>query len=208
ALRENGIGGRLGEARVRRRLLGLSRLELAGARLRHHDHRLGLGAGVLLAMAVPKRERDGEFRVRRDRLGRPVANRRDRVGVRSPDPDSLGPALDFGLVHRPGARGEPGGAFRLTKSVMTVLRIVITRATERHFAPLANRTTLPHFSVSSASTLANSAGVPGSVIPPVSASRAFMVASANAALISRLSRSTISVGVPRGAPIPVTALAS
>jgi hypothetical protein len=52
---------------------------------------------------------------------------------------------------------------------------------------LAVRITLPHFSVSSAINLLKSAGEPGSAVTPNSASRAFILASASAALISLLS---------------------
>src|SRR5262245_12410215 len=47
-----------------------------------------------------------------------------------------------------------------------------------------NFTTLPHFSVSSAISLPKSAGVPGSTVPPKSASRALILGSARPALIS------------------------
>src|SRR5262245_48453033 len=72
----------------------------------------------------------------------------------------------------------------------------------------AARITLPHFSVSSAMCLAKSAGEPGSAVAPSSAIRALILGSANAALISLLSLSTISVGVFLGAPMPNQALAS
>ena len=60
---------------------------------------------------------------------------------------------------------------------------------------LAARITLPHFSVSSAMSLPNSADEPGSTVPPRSASRALILISARAALISLLSFSAISAGV-------------
>src|SRR6266852_5019249 len=66
----------------------------------------------------------------------------------------------------------------------------------------AARTTLPHFSVSSEISLPNSAGDPPSGSPPMAANRAFIPASAIAALISLLSLSTISTGVFLGAPMP------
>src|SRR5262249_31417555 len=65
-----------------------------------------------------------------------------------------------------------------------------------------NFTTLPHFSVSSAMSLPKSAGVPGSIVPPSSASRAFILGSSRAALTSLLSLLTISAGVAFGAPRP------
>src|SRR5215471_1653046 len=73
-----------------------------------------------------------------------------------------------------------------------------------HYSALrpANLTTLAHFSVSSATSLAKSADEPVNISLPSSAIRAFTVASARTALISRLSRSTISAGVPLGTPMP------
>src|SRR5262245_4574945 len=62
--------------------------------------------------------------------------------------------------------------------------------------------TLAHFSVSSAMSLPKSAGEPGSTAPPRSASRTLIMGSARAALTSLLSLSTISAGVPFGAPNP------
>ena len=70
----------------------------------------------------------------------------------------------------------------------------------------ANLTTLPHFTVSSTMSLPKSAGEPGSAVEPNSASRAFILGSARAALISLLSLSTISAGVFFGAPMPVQKL--
>ena len=75
------------------------------------------------------------------------------------------------------------------------------------FAP-ENFTTLPHFSVSSAMSFPKSAGETASAMPPRSASRALILGSARAALISLLSLSTISAGVFFGAPTPYQALAS
>src|ERR1044072_1875619 len=66
----------------------------------------------------------------------------------------------------------------------------------------ANFTTLPHFSISSAISLANSAGDPTSGVAPISESRALIPGSASAALNSLLSLSTTSMGVFMGAPIP------
>src|SRR5262249_15421005 len=73
---------------------------------------------------------------------------------------------------------------------------------------LAARITFAHFSVSSARSFPKSAGESASTSPPMSASRAFILGSASAALISLLSLSTISVGVFLGAPRPYTELAS
>src|SRR5262249_36637201 len=66
----------------------------------------------------------------------------------------------------------------------------------------ANLITLPHFSVSSAISLPNVAGGPGSVTLQGSASRVFSLGSASPALIALLRTSTSSAGVLRGAPIP------
>src|SRR5215470_17539600 len=66
----------------------------------------------------------------------------------------------------------------------------------------ADLITLPHFSVSSAISFPNSAGEPGSAVPPRSARRAFILGAARPALISLLSFSMISAGVFFGAPKP------
>src|SRR6266516_2897174 len=71
-----------------------------------------------------------------------------------------------------------------------------------------NLTTLPHFSISSATSFPKSAGEPGITVPPKSASRAFILRSAKPALISLLSFWTISFGVFLGAATPYQALAS
>src|SRR5215831_12249088 len=68
---------------------------------------------------------------------------------------------------------------------------------------LAARITLAHFSVSSANSFPNSIGESGIGTLPSSASRALIFGSARPALISRLSFSTISLGVALGAPTPV-----
>src|SRR5215472_19287023 len=75
------------------------------------------------------------------------------------------------------------------------------------FAP-DNFTTLPHFSVSSAMNLPNSAAVIGIGTPPRSSSRALIVGSARPALIASLSLSIICGGVFLGAPTPNQELAS
>src|SRR5262245_38957091 len=64
-----------------------------------------------------------------------------------------------------------------------------TRFTDRPHSALmpVNLITLPHFSVSSAMSLPKSAGESASTSPPKSASRAFILGSARAALISLLS---------------------
>src|SRR5215471_861645 len=73
---------------------------------------------------------------------------------------------------------------------------------------LAARITLPHFSVSSAMSLPNSAGVIGVGSTPTSKSRAFSFVSARPALTSLLSLSTMSGGVLLGAPTPYHPAAS
>src|SRR5262245_42404521 len=73
---------------------------------------------------------------------------------------------------------------------------------------LAVRISFAYFSVSSVMSFPKSAGESASTSPPTSASRAFSLGSASAALISLLSLSTISAGVFRGAPRPYTVLAS
>src|SRR5262245_18331062 len=80
----------------------------------------------------------------------------------------------------------------------------------RHHSGLmfAARITLAHFSVSSAISLPKSAGEPGSIVPPRSASRAFTVGSVRPAFISLLSFPTISGGVFLGAPTPNQVLVS
>jgi hypothetical protein len=59
---------------------------------------------------------------------------------------------------------------------------------------LAARITLPHFSVSSATSLPNSAGDSVREVPPRSASCALILGLARATLISLLSLSTIFMG--------------
>src|SRR5215470_7010038 len=73
---------------------------------------------------------------------------------------------------------------------------------------LAARMTLAHFSVSSAMSLPNSAGEPASGGPPRSKSRALILGSAKAVLISRLSLSMTSCDVPLGAAMPHQLIAS
>src|SRR6516225_10579306 len=72
----------------------------------------------------------------------------------------------------------------------------------------ANLITLPHFSISAAIWSPNSAGVKIFGVVATSASRALMVGFTSPALISRLSRSMISGGVPLGTPTPTHTLAS
>src|ERR1700688_1009137 len=71
-----------------------------------------------------------------------------------------------------------------------------------------NLTTLAHFTVSSATNLANAPGEPGSTMPPRAVTLAFIAGSASAALTSALSLLTIAAGVSLGAPMPIHWLAS
>src|SRR5262245_38139757 len=68
---------------------------------------------------------------------------------------------------------------------------------------LAARITLAHFSVSSATSFPNSAGVIGMGSPPSSARRARNFGSANTAFTARFSFSPLSGGVPLGGRYPV-----
>src|SRR5262249_7880587 len=72
----------------------------------------------------------------------------------------------------------------------------------------ANLITLAHFSVSFAMNFPKSAGVIGIGTPPRSMRRCLILGSARPALNSLLSVSTISAGVPLGAPTPYQVLAS
>ena len=72
----------------------------------------------------------------------------------------------------------------------------------------AARMTLAHFSVSLAMNVANSAGDVACAEPPSSAKRDLIAGSARHALISRFSLRTTSIGVFRGAPMPLHPMAS
>ena len=84
------------------------------------------------------------------------------------------------------------------------------QAVEHGYSTLrpANFTTFAHFSVSSAINVPNWAGVPLIGSPLMAAKRAFIAASAKAALVSLLRRSTISAGVLTGTASPYHWLAS
>src|SRR5262249_47430086 len=78
----------------------------------------------------------------------------------------------------------------ITSSVAIRGTEFMERAASAHSAlMLAARITLAHFSVSSAMNLPKSVGEPASAVPPRSASRAFMLGSARAALLSLWSTS-------------------
>src|SRR6202035_3815326 len=72
----------------------------------------------------------------------------------------------------------------------------------------AHLTTLPHFSISVAMNFWKSAGEPVITMAPNSESLPLSTGSASAALVSRLSLSMISTGVPAGAPMPAHDTAS
>ena len=91
--------------------------------------------------------------------------------------------------------------------VSPVLPRRTARPPQSAFAP-ENLTTLPHFSVSSASSLAKSAGEPGSTVALRSVNRAFRLGSASPALTARLSMVMIPAEVPFGTPRPYHALDS
>src|SRR5262249_50301467 len=118
--------------------------------------------------------------------------------VPRPDTDHTGPSISPASMPMARSRGLP----RAGGSGLGRDRVDYSALTP------ANFTTLPHFSVSSAMSLPKSATEPGSAVAPHSASRAFNLGSARAALISVLSLSTISAGALRGAPIPVQKLNS
>src|SRR5215468_4963540 len=82
------------------------------------------------------------------------------------------------------------------------------RARRPHYGlMLAAKITLPHFMVSSAISLAKSAGEPGSTDAPRLASRAWRLASARLALTCVFNLLMISAGVFLGAPMPYQLLA-
>src|SRR5215831_2953143 len=87
-----------------------------------------------------------------------------------------------------------------------VLRNIGSGLSRQFDLMLAPRITFPHLSVSSAMSLAKSAGEPASVVAPRSTNRALIFRSTRAALISLLSTSTISGGVFLGAPMPTQVL--
>src|SRR5262245_18730992 len=83
------------------------------------------------------------------------------------------------------------------------------RAHRPHYGlMLAAKITLPHFMVSSAISLAKSAGEPGSTVAPRLASRAWKLASARLALTCVFNLLMVSAGVFLGAPMPYQLLAS
>jgi hypothetical protein len=109
-------------------------------------------------------------------------------------------------------KGNPLGIRGLADVVRTGTRIALPEFYEcardySAFMP-ANLTTLAHFSVSAAMSLPKSTGEPASTVPPNSASRAFILGSVRATLISLLSFSIISKEVFFGAPTPPKLLAS
>src|SRR5262249_50515227 len=111
------------------------------------------------------------------------------------------------------ARKRTHASTQLQPAVVVIAAIRRTEFMERPAAghsglSPANFTTLAHFSVSSAMNFPKSAGEPDNAVPPRSARRALNLGSARAALISRLSLSTISAGVFFGVPTPLQKLDS
>src|SRR5262249_16312383 len=101
----------------------------------------------------------------------------------------------------------PGPAqTRALRFAERVLRNIGSGLSRQFDLMLAPRITFPHLSVSSAMSLAKSAGEPASVVAPRSTNRALIFRSTRAALISLLSTSTISGGVFLGAPMPTQVL--
>jgi hypothetical protein len=74
-------------------------------RVRPDDRGLGLGPQVHDAMDVPKRARDRELRLQRDRIRHPVENIRVRTAVHPGNPDSLADAVLRELAHFPDIGG-------------------------------------------------------------------------------------------------------
>src|SRR5262249_8750551 len=119
------------------------------------------------------------------------------------------PARRFGLA----CKGKIGSIIEITEPNSPVEAAQQTPAYEHSRPPhctlmLAARITLAHFFVSSAMSLPKSAGEPGSTLLPKSANCAFILGSARPALISRLSLSMTSAGVPFGTPTPYHPLVS
>src|SRR5262245_38330128 len=86
--------------------------------------------------------------------------------------------------------------------------ICAASASDHYGLMLAAKITLPHFMVSSAISLAKSAGEPGSTVAPRLASRAWKLASARLALTCVFNLLMVSAGVFLGAPMPYQLLAS
>jgi exodeoxyribonuclease V alpha subunit len=107
--------------------------------------------------------------------------------------------LEAKTIHRLLEVDPKGGAFR---------RDDPRSNWSRYSLMFAARITLPHIPVSSDMNLPNSAGELGHGVPPRSASRALILGSARAELISLLRPSMISAGVFLGTPTPTHALAS
>src|SRR5215510_1593562 len=127
-----------------------------------------------------------------------VAAHRQTSLVVSPDTSSL-PQLAWHLSFTRSPRRRGPGTGHSPNGILWNIRLL--KQPHSDLMP-ANLITLAHFSVSSAISFPNSAGDPGSVTPPRSARRAFILGSSRAALTSLLSLSTISAGVTFGAPTP------
>src|SRR5262245_38415452 len=175
--------------------MGVEELQLAGGVRMHARRAAGAGADQVRDRAQYE-ERKGP-RLRSARRCAPSRRRGNRI--------TRGPFTSFAAsAHSSSCWPKGDTAWQFT------VRIYGTSDVPWSHSGLmpANFTTFLHFSISSATSLAKSAGEPGSGVPPRSASRALNLGSARAALISLLSLSTISAGVFLGAPIPCQALAS
>ena len=118
----------------------------------------------------------------------------------------LGPELDFTAPHD--RDRFVGARVKSTRHLAAGAACPGAGYSDQSGLTPANFTTLPHFSVSSATSLPNSAGEPGSSEAPRSANRACDFGSARTAFIAVLTLSMNSAGVPFGAPNPYHALAS
>src|SRR5262249_51877551 len=105
-------------------------------------------------------------------------------------------------------RGRAGGQMMQKFAAGKFHDVSLNDATLHSGLMLAARITLPHFSTSSAMNLPKSEGIIGIGMPPKSSSRALIVGSARAALVSLLSLSMISAGGFLGATRPCHPLAS
>src|SRR5262245_40407588 len=104
-------------------------------------------------------------------------------------------------------RQEPMEPGRIVRWLFQRFNMISPAHDQSALAP-ESFTTLAHFSVSSAMSLAKSPGEPGIAMPPRSANRAFTLESARPAFTSRFNLWTMSVAVPVGAPSPYQALPS
>src|SRR5712672_1780096 len=142
------------------------------------------------------------------------------AGFRGVEPEQPWLRIVSGSTARPGKQAEPSASSQSRVRRRTVSRPYRTAASkagrpwlvggrsDHSSLTLAARTTLPHFSVSSAMSLPKSAGEPPSAMPPSSASLALILGSARPAAISLLSFAMMSMGVFLGTHTPFHPLAS